>query len=176
MIHQANARTIAILPLAAVTLLAGCGGQKKALDLNNAASTMTKRLESGGVQFGTAVSKAQQTGAPQDIAEVRKQYNNLTSLMDQARKEADAMKVDGINGGAEFRDAYVKFLQQQDKMLKEEFKEMVELMEDNSLPPFQRQQKLQNAFQRAAAAEGQALPIMKTAQENFARKNNFKLQ
>jgi hypothetical protein len=154
----------------------GCGSQQQALDLNNSVAKGTKRLEQAGLEFGKAAGEALARNDPKHAAEARKQYENTMALLGKTMQEANALKVDGIAGGAEFRDAYIKFLQTEESLMKKEFKDVVEILEDQKLERAQRKQRFDETLQRVTRAEEPALSALKSAQKTFASKHNFKVQ
>ncbi len=99
----------------------------------------------------------------------------MISVVDQAQREANEMKTEGIPGAADFKAVYLTFLNSQDTILKNEFKEVVDILKDRTLAPVIRQERFQAILQRTAQKEQVSLPALQAAQREFGKKNNFRV-
>jgi hypothetical protein len=176
---MASARIRSLIGVALVLTIGaavGCTQQQKALQINNSVSSYTKALEEAGKKFGEAVKTVLQGGPKVDVAPVRAAFTNLQGILAEARSKTDGLKTEGVAGAEPFKVAASKFFRSQEELVNEEFKKVVETLENKTLNNSQKQNLIVASLQAAASKEQGQLAEVRAAQTAFAGQHNIILK
>lgn len=143
--------------------LSGCGGA--ALKFNNQMAQVTKDLNAMGMEFGTALKG-------RNPAEIKAAYDRLLGKFEKIKSESASIKPPDTVEAKEFYQAFQTLLTNQEKMIRVDFKEIVEI-QSSPTPDIAR---FSAVFQSIQAQESQDLTKLRAAQAKFASANNIKIK
>jgi hypothetical protein len=151
--------------LVTVLVPALAGGVSEAMAFNNAISKTTKDLEKLGKDFGQAL--AQNKGNPAKLKEL---HDGVIADASKLIKKARALKVPDLEQAKEFHRAFVEYLDAEEKVLKKDFGEVINLLakQDNA--------GLQAVVRRMGEYENTYVNKLKDAQQKFAKAHNFTIK
>ena len=147
-----------------VFLVAGCAGE--AVSFNNSIAKVNKDLNTIGRTFGETIAKES------DPARLDSAHNEAVTKVKALVTEANAIKVPQGKEAQDFWTSFQTFLKNQEKMINEDFKELVTIKKS---PNFQKAQ-WEAVFIRIQAVENADLANLKSAQAAYARANNLKIK
>ena len=157
-------RWLGLLLIPGILLVSGCGGE--AVTFNNSIAKVTKSLETMGKSFGETIAKEKDPGRLQAA------HNDLIAKVKALVAEANAIKVPASQEAQAYWSAFQIYLKNQEKMVTEDFKEVVAIM-GNPTPDMGR---LQGVFGRIGQVENNDLAGLKSAQAAFAKANGMTLK
>ena len=148
-----------------------------ALKFNEAIVNANKRLEMIGEKFGRQIAMAL-SGKPNDIANVKKGYAEVQKVLKSV--QADMKKLaDEIPDSAEakeFYQAHQKFLKGQERMVKVEFQQIVDVVSDTTLDADEKLEKIKEILVSVEKIEQADLKVLQAAQRKFAKKHGIILK
>ncbi len=158
-----------------VFALAGCAGSgAAALQFNNAIAGANSKLAAAGTSFGVALGPILQ-GQPGDPAEIRRQFDSVLQQLAAVQADMKALKVPDSQVAKDFWNAHQQFLAGQEKMVKQEFKQIVDIVEGTT-PAISKPAEIASVLQRVSGAETADLAKVQAAQKTFCKHYNIRLQ
>lgn len=163
----------AILGALCLLLIAGC--QRGPLEFNNKIAKANKRLAEEGEAFGKA-AQAAINGGPSSIADLKQEHQNLLNAITEVKKDMAALSVPTSESAKKLYAAHQKFLAGQEKMINNEFAEIVRVCENKSLSDVAKQSKVLQIVTRVQKVEQADLLPLQAAQREFAKEHNVRLR
>ncbi len=159
-----------LLGALAVAALAAAGCAGEAVRFNNSIVDYNKRLAAAGKRLGETLAPALQ-GGQVNAADVKGAYNEVLNTLDQVKKEFASLKVPSGASAKKLADAYGKFLQGQEDMVRNQMGQLVKMAESGKPAPGQ----MMGLLQAIGAREQADLVNVQAAQREFARDHNIRL-
>jgi hypothetical protein len=157
-----KARLLVVVSLPMLVLAAGCGSE--AVTFNNSMAKVTKDLEAMGQSFGKTIA------SEKDPGKLNAAHAALVTKVDGIVAEAKKIKVPEQKEAKEFWNAFEAFLGNQEKMVKNDFKDLAAAMSAND------KGKLMSILDRIQQVENGDLNRLREAQAAFAKANNIKIR
>ena len=160
-------KIIPLITLALLTLLTACSNQKQAIELNDKLAAITREMEAQGLKLQPVMQQAASDG---DFTRLAAPLQEVNTVIDNKIKEASALK--DIAGSEAYTKSVRDLLNIEKKIVNQAF---VPISKMNRNTP---QDQLQAAFtnmQEIIREEQGAISNIKKAQEEFAKKNGFKI-
>ena len=139
---------------------------------NEAMVGTNQKLEAAGTELGTAIGLAI-NGGPQELANAKEKYAKTVRVVQQVKADMQTLKVPSSKSAQTLYEAHQKFLQGQERMIQDDFGEILKTLEDPALDKTAKTQKLQAIFKRVEQAAQDDLIPLQNAQKEFARENNL---
>lgn len=149
--------------LASLPFLGGCGNN--GLKFNNELAKITRDLNEAGHEF-IEVRKAS------DPVKTKAALDTLTQKFDRIKADADKVVVPSSKDAQEFHNVFTTFLKNREKMIKEDYKELIQL-ESADVPDLNRRNVLIREIQTQEAAD---IAALNAAQARFAKLSGFKIK
>jgi hypothetical protein len=162
--------------IAAVVWLAhNSRNRANAFALNEAILNANRKLQAAGMTFGTGLAPLRQ-GQEADAKVLKMAQQNALKVLADVQAEMKAVKVPSVAEADELYQAHQQMLQNQEKIIKDQFGEIVRVVEDKNLSPAQKWQKITAVFIQAQQLENSDLAALRAAQKRLADKFNVELR
>ena len=155
--------------LAALVILSGCKGDKKAaFDFNEKLAAISYNLESKGREFGAELQPAMQSN---DYSKLSTITTSLKKFIDEKREDLKNTK--NVGGSEKLKSAMIEFLDFEKELISDAFEPFGKL--DASSSEEEKQAAVQNLIKKSED-EGKYLTKVQQAQKEYADKHGFKLE
>ena len=161
-------RFIVLVAFLSASSLTGAQKISTAIQLNDHLASITDSLFIGGKEWGTALSKANETGTFSSIAANR---TRLERYIEKKRIEVVTMK--DINGSEKLRLAMLDFLSFEAKMIRQAFQPFEKF---TSSTPTEDIQKAIASLQNISTEEKAYLDEVRAAQIEYGKRNGFTIE
>ena len=171
-------RIIYALAAAAALALAGCSKgvtSAQALQYNNSLVEAYERIGKAMIAFGKAAGEALE-GQIIEVAKAKREHENLAEAITRTRADIRIIPVPKSETAKAFYDEVEKLLASQEKMVQEDMRAIVKVLEDPSLSARDRQGKIVPIVQYLDAMETDAYSSVRETQAEFARAHGFELR
>jgi hypothetical protein len=167
-----------ILALAAALALSGCGRgvtSAQALEYNNALVDAYERIGKAMLAFGRAAGGALE-GQIIEVAKARREHENLVDAIGRTRADIRIISMPKSEAARAFYDEVEKLLEAQEKMVKEDMRLIVKVLEDPSLSARDRQRRIVPIARYLETMDREAYAPVHAAQRAFAQAHGFTLK
>src|SRR5262249_52025481 len=145
--------------------LAGCRNRVKSMEFDDFMVRSNRKLAKAALEFKKTLPG--ETGALDPVA-TRNAYDKLKDAMAEIRKDMqETVGPRGVRGDA-MRKAYTSFLDGQESLINNEFKDIVGLVEDRDINPTERSLKIAVLLTKISIADAAALNDLKATNKTFA--------
>jgi hypothetical protein len=156
-------------------LVFGCAKPSKEISaFADKMAAADERLYEGGKQFGETVGPALK-GNVGDIKKSRLALEHNTKLVNEALAEHKALKIPKAPKAQEFYDAQQEFLVSQEKLIKEDFTKVVQILEDEKIAGPEKQKQILGILTKVEKESDGPLKKILEAQRAFAAANGIRL-
>ena len=170
--------TLCAVLSAAFLLLPGCGkgvSSSQALQYNNALVDAYQRIGKAMIAFGKAAGEALE-GQIIEVAKAKREHENLVEAVERTRADIRIVPIPKSETAKKFHDEVEALLASQEKMVKEDMRSIVKVLEDSSLSARDRQRRIVPIVQYLDGMDRNAYGPVRQAQAEFARAHGFQIK
>jgi hypothetical protein len=163
-----------LAPLLLLCWLGGC--QREAVEFNNRVAATQADVGRAVEDFGRVLQPMVERGATLSPAEIEEAYRRLQREFEKVRAAASNLQPpQSLAGADELRRAQQAFLDFQERLLKEDLAEVVQIASEGAPTADALYRRLLNKFQAIKEKEQEQVAALQEAQKKFAAANGVRL-
>ena len=160
--YQKRKFLITCTALLGLSILSGCGTQE-ALKYNNSIASANAELNKVGVAFGETIEPALSGGA-EEMDRCREAYEQCISVAEKVKSDCGDLKVPDSDAARKLQSIHQEYLQGQVDMCRNDFAEVVELLENDEQSIAEKATQIDEILNRVATKEDATLIPLQSAQ------------
>lgn len=148
--------------------------RQEAIRFNDAIVASAVPVFVAGRDFARAALAAMQGAHGADIA-VQLAFDTAERALARTRSAVSSLMVPDCSCAHQFLDAYLRLLDAQERIIRDDFAVIIAILRDAALPPALRYNRVARIAHTVASVDREAMAVVKRAQHAFSVEHGFRI-